>query len=93
MDRQRTKLTVIDDSENAAGGTSIDVLYAHYPDELSNDADEPEIPEEFHIALVHGTIAKLFGDGHHEAEYMKQVRAARSSSKNSSFMSLKQYDY
>jgi hypothetical protein len=93
LNRNRTALTVIDDSEAAAGGTEVSVMYSYIPSSMESDEDEPEFPEQFHIALVHGTISLLFGDQRHEKMYFDKIKEARATSKNSAFMSLKQYEY
>lgn len=93
LNRNRTALTVIDDTESPAGGTEVSVMYSYIPGVMESDEDEPEFPEQFHIALVHGTLAMLFGDQRHERMYLEKIKEGRATSKNSAFMSLKQYEY
>lgn len=90
--RERTKLIIIGDNETPASGSSVDVYYSKVPAKLENDTDEPEFQERFHLALVHGTIAKITGDAHHVNEYRELIRKARETSRPT-HPTVRQYDY
>ena len=95
FDRNKAELVVINNSNGAplSGESTIDVLYSPYPEDLTEDNDEPEMKDHFQLALVHGVLYKLLGDSHQEKMYRKLIADARASSKNSSFMQVAQYDY
>ena len=93
LNRDKSKIIVIDGDEAPVTDTEVSMMYSYYPESLESDTEEPEIPDMYHLALVHGTISKLFGDAHHDAMYRRLIARARSSSKNSAFANLAQYDY
>jgi len=95
FDRNKDQIVIVNDdtSQPLSGSDTVDVQYSHYPDELINDTDEPEIKEHLHLALVHGVLYKLLGEEHQLRMYRKLVADGRASSKNSSHMQVAQHDY